>query len=72
MFMLIYNDVDTGEQIIMDESKSYNKMAKELMRLIEEEDYCSWALHIINAFDMCPNPNTEDRVYRGFVIRQGV
>lgn len=71
MYMLIYNDVDTGEQIIMDESRSYNKMDKELIRLIEKEDYCPWALHIVNPFDMDPNPNTEDRAYKGFVIIQG-
>lgn len=71
MYMLIYNDVDTGDQIIMDESKSHNKLIKELNRLVDKEDYCPWALHIINAFDMNPNPNTEDRAYRGFVIIQG-
>ena len=72
MYMLIYNDVDTGEQLIMDESMVYRDMVKELNRLIREYDYCPWALHIINALDMTNNPNSNSPAYKGFVIRQGV
>lgn len=71
MYMVIYNDVDTGQQIVMDESISYNKMLKELSRLISKEDYPCWSLHIINTDDMIPNPNTKAGEYKGFTLIQG-
>jgi hypothetical protein len=70
MNILVYSEPFTGRQIIMEESRSYNKLMKELFRLIEVEDYPEHALYITNASTM--DSDAENRAFKGFVIREGM
>jgi hypothetical protein len=52
MFALVYSEGFGGDNIVMETSRSWNKLYKELERLINKEDYPCWAMQIVNLDEM--------------------